>query len=44
MFGLPVEVQVDSQWQGPAKVASIVVPSLEEGKSVNSAVKADALS
>lgn len=36
MFGVPVVVQVDSQSQGPANVADIMVPSLEEGKFVKS--------
>eukprot|EP00066_Takifugu_rubripes_P011626 XP_011600892.1 PREDICTED: interleukin-17 receptor C-like [Takifugu rubripes] len=30
MFGVPVVVQVDSQSHGPANIANIIVPSLEE--------------
>lgn len=44
MFGVPVVVQVNSQSQGPANIADITVPSLEEGKFVHSNVKADTLS
>lgn len=40
-FGLPVVVQVDSQSHGPANIANITVPSLEEGTFVHFDVKAD---
>lgn len=39
MFGAPVVVQVDSQSQGPANIADVVIPSLEEGKFGHAAAK-----
>lgn len=44
MFGAPVVVQIDSQSQGPADIADVVVPSLEEGKFGHAATKADEVS